>query len=141
MTTGDILCPFGTFCVHLVHFVFIWNILCSSGTFCVHLEHFVFIWNILCSFGTFCVHLVHFIRFRYHAPRNIWQPCVPHFLFAALSTYDTTRTSCKKTVGHHVTPPWSEIRENPFFGFFPLILFKSVVDLVTQDEEGRMNAT
>jgi hypothetical protein len=33
------------------------------GTFCVHLVHFVFIWYILCSFGTFCVHLVHFSNF------------------------------------------------------------------------------
>jgi hypothetical protein len=34
-------------------------ILCSFGAFCVHLLHFVFICYILCSFGTFCVHLVH----------------------------------------------------------------------------------
>jgi hypothetical protein len=66
MTICYILCSFGTFCVHLVHFVFIWYILCSFGTFCVHLVHFVFIWYILRSFATFCVHLVHFFPFRYH---------------------------------------------------------------------------
>jgi hypothetical protein len=62
-----ILCSFGTFCVHLVHFVLIWYILCSFGTFCVNLVHFVFIWYILCSFGTFS-------QIWYNAPRKIWQP-------------------------------------------------------------------
>jgi hypothetical protein len=40
-----------------------------------HLEYCSDIWGILWPFGTFGVYLVHFIRFWYHVPRNIWQPC------------------------------------------------------------------
>jgi hypothetical protein len=29
----------------------IWNILCPLGTFCIHLVHFVFIWYIFSGFG------------------------------------------------------------------------------------------
>jgi hypothetical protein len=38
---------------HLEYFTDIWDILEPFGTFCVYLVHFVFIWYILCSFGTF----------------------------------------------------------------------------------------
>jgi hypothetical protein len=31
MTIWDILSPFGTFCIHLVHFVFIWYIFSGFG--------------------------------------------------------------------------------------------------------------
>jgi hypothetical protein len=47
----------------LIYFMAILNILRTCGI------------DSLWLFGTFCVHSVHFLRFGYHAPRKIWQPC------------------------------------------------------------------
>jgi hypothetical protein len=35
----------------IVYFMAIWNILCPIGIFCIHMVHFVFIWYIFSGFG------------------------------------------------------------------------------------------
>jgi hypothetical protein len=63
-----------------------WYVLRPFGIFYEHLGNFMNIWYNLCSFGTF-------FRFWYHAPRKIWQPCLPR---ASVTDFQTLDRSLQK---------------------------------------------